>query len=1142
MTHIGARAFANHQFEEIFLPDGIKSVGDKAFANSPNAETRSLRIVYIPKNIEYLAENAFTKLKDSNLTQPHIGVLINLSGKEVSGIEYGEVIDASSKIDLVEDWLFTNVGGRLYRLVTYIGTEAEVKFPSDVKGKSYEISGDFVLSPHVTSVTIPKEFVSTLLPAEELYCLHRLANLVVEEGHPVYDSRENCNAIIETATNKLLLGCRNTMIPETVQTIGEYAFYESGLSDVEIPGSVSSIEEYAFSRTKLKSVKIPGNVKVIGECAFQSNDELCYVEMLEGVETIGYAAFATCPKLEKVVAPNSIASVDGILFEDTPCSVYTTDANVCMLLGRGLRTWILYESKAELYLHGQKVEDFIFPNNGTGELIVPDECFHGQKNIKSLVFPKCYDVIRIGNNLPFYNMPDVETMMIPDCIFEPVDPNDWKAVPFFNRNGNSVSMIVSQISPSNLTKNYGFFANVDKDKCILIVPRGTADAYKSNSGWSDFKYIFEEDFYTATFMVEGEVWQELDFPVGNDIIYPTLPQREGYELKWDKSHTTMPEQDIIITASYLQKYTVTYKVDGEVYKTQTIVSGDAIPAVEGVVKEGYTFKEWAGLPEVMPAQDIVVEGIFEANNYTVTFKIGDEIIYSGSLPYGTEIPVPEAPEKEGHTFAGWGEVAATVPAGDVTYEGSYISNNSTVTFKIGDEIIYSESLPHGTEITVPEAPEKEGHTFAGWGEVDATVPAGDVTYEGSYIPNNYTVTFKIGDEVIYAESLPYGAEITAPQAPEKEGHTFAGWGEVDATVPAGDVTYEGSYSVDHYIVTFKIGDEVIYAESLPYGAEITAPEAPEKEGHTFAGWGEVAATVPAGDVTYEGSYSVDYYIVTFKIGDEVIYSESLPYGTEIPVPEAPEKEGHTFVDWGGVHATVPIGDVTYEGSYTVNNYMLTFVADGKTVQRGEMAYGTAIVAPEAPAKEGHTFAGWAKLPATMPAREVTVTGSYTANSYTVTYKIGEEVILSKSQPYGTAIVAPEAPAKEGYTFAGWGEIADTVPAGDVTYEGSYSVNIYTVYYYVGEELVHAAEVAYGEAIPEYIYKPTTEGDVFVGWVGDTYETMPAHDVVYIADIATDVTPSIINHQRSTIYDLTGRRVEKAEKGIYIVNGKKMVIK
>ena len=363
LTHIGARAFANHQFEEIFLPDGIKSVGDKAFANSPDALTRSLRIVYIPKNIEYLAENAFTKLRDYHPTQPHIGVLINLSGKEVSGIEYGEVIDASSKIDLVEDWLFTNVGGRLYRLVTYLGTEAEVKFPSDVKGKSYEISGDFVLSPHVTSVTIPKEFVSTLLPAEELYCLHRLANLVVEEGNPVYDSRGNCNAIIETATNKLLLGCRNAMIPETVQTIGEYAFYESGLPDVEIPGSVSSIEEYAFSRTKLKSVKIPGNVKVIGECAFQSNDELCYVEMLEGVETIGYAAFATCPKLEKVVAPNSIASVDGNLFEDTPCSVYTTDANVCILLGRGLRTWILYESKAELYLHGQKVEDFIFPRS-----------------------------------------------------------------------------------------------------------------------------------------------------------------------------------------------------------------------------------------------------------------------------------------------------------------------------------------------------------------------------------------------------------------------------------------------------------------------------------------------------------------------------------------------------------------------------------------------------------------------------------------------------------------------------------------------------------------------------------------------------------------------------------------------------------
>ena len=93
--------------------------------------------------------------------------------------------------------------------------------------------------------------------------------------------------------------------------------------------------------------------------------------------------------------------------------------------------------------------------------------------------------------------------------------------------------------------------------------------------------------------------------------------------------------------------------------------------------------------------------------------------------------------------------------------------------------------------------------------------------------------------------------------------------------------------------------------------------------------------------------------------------------------------------------------------------------------------------------------------------------------------------------------------------------------------------------------MHIAEVAYGEAIPEYVYEPTTEGDVFMGWIGETYETMPAHDVTYMANITNDVLQLTINNGQLTIYDLKGRKVTDTEKlrgGIYIVNGRKVFIK
>ena len=267
------------------------------------------------------------------------------------------------------------------------------------------------------------------------------------------------------------------------------------------------------------------------------------------------------------------------------------------------------------------------------------------------------------------------------------------------------------------------------------------------------------------------------------------------------------------------------------------------------------------------------------------------------------------------------------------------------------------------------------------------------------------------------------------------------------------------------------------------------------------------------------------------------------------LPQFEDIEGHQTI-WktslDGEELTEVSADSTLYVEYHKITYALTYVVDGEVYATDSIEYGAAITPIAEPTKEGYTFSGWSEVPETMPASDVTISGTYTVNNYTVTFKIGDEVIFSESMAYGTEIVAPEAPEKEGYTFDGWGEVAATVPANDVTYEGTYTVNVYNVYYYVGDELVHTAEVAYGEAIPEYVYEPTTEGDEFLGWIGDTYETMPAHDVTYTANIESGIEQSeIINHKSEMIFDLSGRKVTNAENlrgGIYIVNGKKVIVK
>jgi|GEM_PF-3213464 len=409
---------------------------------------------------------------------------------------------------------------------------------------------------------------------------------------------------------------------------------------------------------------------------------------------------------------------------------------------------------------------------------------------------------------------------------------------------------------------------------------------------------------------------------------------------------------------------------------------------------------------------------------------------------------------------------------------------------------------------------------------------------------NYLVTFLLDGEVYHTEYFAYGETIRLPKTPTKKGHTFSGWSGLPETMPARDITVSGTFTVNQYQVTFKIGDEVIAVYMQDYGSVIVVPEAPEKEGHTFNGWGNVPETVPAANVTYEGSYSVNSYTITYSVDGEVIHSESVAYGATVTALDEPVKEGHTFSGWSGLPETMPAEDVTVSGTFTVNQYQVTFKIGDEVIAVYTQDYGSAIVAPEAPEKEGHTFNGWDDLPEMVPAGDITVSGTYTVNQYQVTFKIGGEVIAVYTQDYGSAIVAPEAPEKEGHTFNGWGNVAETVPASDLVYEGTYTVNSYNVYYYVGEKLVHTAEVVYGEPIPEYIYEPEEEGYTFLGWVGEKYETMPAHDVTYTANIDDGIDQLTKGNGQLTIYDLTGRKVldtENLKGGIYIINGRKVLI-
>jgi len=166
----------------------------------------------------------------------------------------------------------------------------------------------------------------------------------------------------------------------------------------------------------------------------------------------------------------------------------------------------------------------------------------------------------------------------------------------------------------------------------------------------------------------------------------------------------------------------------------------------------------------------------------------------------------------------------------------------------------------------------------------------------------------------------------------------------------------------------------------------------------------------------------------------------------------------------------------------------------------------------------------------------------------VTYVIDGETIATEQVEEGGTPTLPEAPEKEGHTFAGWTGVPETV-TDDVTVTGSYTVNKYNVYYMVDGRIIYTEEVAYGSPIPNFTITPQSDDRytrTFEGWDGEHYDTMPAHDVTYTAIISVvDGIDEVVNGQSSNgkYYDLSGRRVQRITKaGIYIVNGKRIFVK
>ena len=298
--------FCTH-IPSITLPQTITQIGNYAFSNC-----LLLTSITIPKNVTKIGYFAF------NYCYPTTIVVENGNTHYDSRDNCNAIIETANN-KLIKGCCNTTIPNTVTQIEGYA----------------------FVYHACPSSITIPKSVVNIGLFS--FYGCYNLSSIVVENGNPIYDSRDNCNAIIETSSNNLFKGCVNTTIPNTITSIGDYAFDNVFSSDnpasIVIPNSVKSIGNAAFRYcTTLASVVLSEGLTSIGQFAFYGCYDLASITLPNSMTDIGDYAFSRCSSFKSVVIPDGVTSVGNGSFNSCSDLEFLT-------IGSGVQTfgWNVFE-------------------------------------------------------------------------------------------------------------------------------------------------------------------------------------------------------------------------------------------------------------------------------------------------------------------------------------------------------------------------------------------------------------------------------------------------------------------------------------------------------------------------------------------------------------------------------------------------------------------------------------------------------------------------------------------------------------------------------------------------------------------------------------------------------------------------------
>lgn len=273
---------------------------------------------------------------------------------------------------------------------------------------------------------------------------NNLKYIAVDKDNKYFDTREDCNALIETATNTLLRGSSDSVIPSTVTAIGDYAFSMVAFKTLDIPDNITSIGTGAFKHCLLlEEINLPEGLTEIGDEAFDGCSKLLEIKVPEKVSRIGRGAFSSCRLLKEISLPESVTRIESGAFRGTAIKTITIPSKV-------------RELSYQVFQNCESLESIILSE---GLVFISSYCI-GSARLAEITIPATIQEISYQ---AFAGCPELK------------------------------SVYIKAITPPKHSNNYLFGSDIQDgfENRKIYVPRQSLEAYRTSENWKAYASIIE---------------------------------------------------------------------------------------------------------------------------------------------------------------------------------------------------------------------------------------------------------------------------------------------------------------------------------------------------------------------------------------------------------------------------------------------------------------------------------------------------------------------------------------------------------------------------------------------------------------------------------------------------------------------------